>query len=361
MPGVRIAVLAPVWSAIPPPGYGGVETVVAALTDGLVDAGHDVTLFATGDSRTKATLASVLPEPPDRPARRTAAEVRHAVECLLRADEFDVVNSHLGPLAGGLSVASTKPLVHTVADPIDRARDLWGQLARLNPSLLLISVSRRQQELAPELPWLAVCHNGLPLENYRFRAERGGYLAFLGRMSPDKGCEIAIAVAHRTGLQLRIGAKLREQHERDYFATFVEPHLGNGVEYIGEPTHVEKIDLLGGALATLFPVTAEEAFGLVAAESMACGTPVIALRRGAVPEVVAHGVTGVVAEDEDGLVAGVESAHTFARAACRRHVEERFSTEPLVQRYELAYELALRRSAIRAERASRRRSARGRR
>jgi hypothetical protein len=184
----------------------------------LIDAGHDVTLFATGDSETKATLVATLSEPPTRPGRRTASEVEHALECFLRTDEFDVINSHLGPLGGALSFYSRTPVVHTVSDPIDRTGALWAKLAQFNPSLLLVSVSRRQQELAPDLPWLAACHNGLPLERYPFRSKPGDYLAFVGRMSPDKGCAEAIAVARRAKLPLRIGAKVHEDHEEAYFA-----------------------------------------------------------------------------------------------------------------------------------------------
>jgi glycosyltransferase involved in cell wall biosynthesis len=338
---MRVALLAPVSTPVPPDAYGGAEAVVGTLADGLVDAGHEVTLFATGDSRTKATLVAPLDEPPTRPGRRTEAEVHHALTCLKRADEFDVVSSHLGVLGAAISNGGAPPFVHTVTDPIDRTRVTWRLAAGTATHVRLVSVSRRQQELAPDLPWLANCYNGLPLERYPFRAEAGDYLAFLGRMSPDKGCHLAIEVARAAGLPLRIAGKMREDHEQEYFDAQVRPRLNANAEYLGEVDDDEKVGLLGGALATLYPVDVEEAFGLVMAESMACGTPVIALRRGAVPEVVEHGRTGFVVEEVGEMAPAVADLSQLERAECRRHVEERFSAEQLVTSYENAFMRAL--------------------
>ena len=288
---MRIAVLAPVATPVPPAAYGGAEAVVGALADGLVDDGHDVTLFATGDSQTKATLIAPLDEPPTRPGRRTNAEVHHALTCLKRADEFDVVSSHLGVLGAAVSNGDAPPFVHT--------------------------------------------------ERYRFRSEGGDYLAFLGRMSPDKGCHVAIEVAKAAGLPLRIAGKMHEDHEREYFDAQVRPKLDGGAEYLGEIDHDEKVDLLRGGLATLYPVDVEEAFGLVMAESMACGTPVIALRRGAVPEVIDDGRTGIVVDEPAQMAAAVDEVGKLDRAQCRLHVEEHFSTKQLVASYEQAFVRAL--------------------
>jgi glycosyltransferase involved in cell wall biosynthesis len=338
---MRIAVLAPVATPVPPAAYGGAEAVVGALADGLVDAGHQVTLFATGDSETKATLVAPLEEPPTRPGRRVNAEVHHALTCLKRADEFDVVSSHLGVLGAAVSSGGAPPFVHTVSDPIDKTAETWRLAAATAPRVRLVSVSRRQQELAPDLPWLANCYNGLPLERYPFRSEGGDYLAFLGRMSPDKGCHVAIEVAKAAGLPLRIAGKMHEDHEREYFDAQVRPKLDGDAEYLGEIDNDEKVELLGGAVATLYPVDVEEAFGLVMAESMACGTPVIALRRGAVPEVVDDGRTGFVVDEPAQMAAAVDKVGKLDRARCRLHVEEHFSTEQLVASYEQAFVRAL--------------------
>jgi glycosyltransferase involved in cell wall biosynthesis len=215
-----------------------------------------------------------------------------------------------------------------------RRRGLWQKLARLSPSLGLVAIFDRQRELAPDLPWVATIPNPLDLSRYRFKERTEGYLAFLGRMSPDKGAEHAIAVAERAGLPLKIGAKLREPHEEEYFEEAVRPHLHDGVEFLGELDHDGKVDLLGGAIATLFPSEVEEAFGLVPVESMACGTPVIALHNGAIPELADDGRTGFVVEDESGMLQDVERVEGLDRAACRRHVEEAFALERIVAEYE---------------------------
>jgi glycosyltransferase involved in cell wall biosynthesis len=331
-----IALLSPIQEVVPPDGYGGVESVVADLADALVEAGHDVTLFARKGSDTKAKLVATTDELPEQPGRRLEAELEHAVESFLRADEFDVVSSHLGVTAAALR-PPTAPVVHTVSDPMDRARPLWEKLARLSPGLQLIAVSDRQRELAPGLPWAATIPNPVDAGRYRFEERPDGYLAFLGRMSPDKGADHAIEVARRAGLQLKIGAKLRDPHEEEYFDEAVRPHLDDGVEYLGELDHDGKVELLGGALAILVPAQIEEAFGLVLVESMACGTPVIAFGDGAIPEVVVDGRTGFVVDDEAQMLGALERVEGIDRAACRRYVEEVFAPSRIVAAYERCF------------------------
>jgi glycosyltransferase involved in cell wall biosynthesis len=338
---MRIALLSPIRSAVPPDGYGGVESLVALLADGLEDAGHEVTLFATADSQTKAKLVAPIEEPPPQPGRLADAEVRHAVECVAHAHEFDLISGHLGVLGGALCGPLATPSVHTVSDPVDRAGPIWSRVAEVWPRTRLISTSLRQQQLAPDLPWAANCYNGLELDRYPFTAESDGYLAFLGRMSPDKGCSEAIDVAQDAGMPLRIGAKVEEAHERDYFERHVAPELGDDVQFFGELSHDEKTGLLGGATATLFPVDVEEAFGLVLIESMACGTPVIASPRGAVPEVVEDGHTGILVEHVSGMADAATRAGRLDRAACREHVRGLFSAKRVVAAYEQAFEKVL--------------------
>jgi glycosyltransferase involved in cell wall biosynthesis len=340
---MRIGLLSPIRSAVPPDGYGGVESVVAVLADGLVAAGHDVTLFATADSKTRAKLVSVVDEPPTKPGRLADAEVEHAVECLAHASEFDLISGHLGVLGAALCGPSGTPSVHTVSDPVDRTGPIWQRIAAVWPRTRLVSTSLRQQELAPELPWVGNCYNGLDLERYPFANEPGTYLAFLGRMSPDKGCLEAIEIARETGLPLRIGAKLAEPHEREYFGRCIEPELGDGIEYLGELSHKQKVELLGGALATLFPVEVEEAFGLVLIESMACGTPPIATREGAVPEVVEDGHAGILVDGAAEMADAVGRARGIDRRSCRDHVERRFSASQVVAAYEEAFDRLLER------------------
>jgi glycosyltransferase involved in cell wall biosynthesis len=339
---VRIAILSPVWFPVPPVGYGGIEWVVSLLADGLVEAGHDVTLFASGDSFTKAKLAAVFEDAPSAEIGKTGAELRHALACYERAEEFDIVNDHSGPLAAGLGAAARTPVVHTVHGPLTgRDGELYASLARVAPQVGLISLSLNQRTPQPDLPWVATCHNALDLDAYPVHSERGEYLLFLGRMSADKGCHRACEVAREAGVPLRIAGKMREPAEREYFEEHVAPHLGDGIEYLGETSHGKKVALLQNARATLFPIEWEEPFGLVMIESMACGTPVIATRWGAVPEVIEHGRSGIIVDDHREMAAALADADRLDPLDCRRSVEERFSAERMVREYEAAYAAVL--------------------
>jgi glycosyltransferase involved in cell wall biosynthesis len=339
---VKIAILAPAWFAVPPTGYGGIEWVVSLLADGLVDAGHDVTLFASGDSRTKAKLASVFPEAPNRMIGRTFWELRHALSCFVRADEFDVINDHTGMLGAVLGATVSTPVAHTVHGPLAGAPgEMYEAMSRVAPRVGLISISMNQRKPKPHLNWIANCHNALDFSVYPVKPHRGDYLLFLGRLSPDKGAHRAVAVAMETGLPLKIAGKMHEQKEREYFHELVEPHLVDGIEYLGEVTHGEKVELLQNARATLFPIEWEEPFGLVMIESMACGTPVIATRWGAVPEVIEHGRSGIIVDHYNEMSAALEAADRLDPIELRRYVEEEFSPHRMVRDYLAAYEAAI--------------------
>jgi glycosyltransferase involved in cell wall biosynthesis len=346
---LEIAVISPVWFPVPPTGYGGIEWIVWLLADGLVDAGHDVTLFAAGESRTKAKLVSVFEHAPSELIGQTLPEVHHALACYERAADFDVVNDHSGLPGAALGGGVSTPVVHTVHGPLDgEAGPIYDQLARFAPNVGLISISMNQRKPRPHLPWLANCPNALDFSLYPVKPHRGEYLLFLGRMSPDKGCHRAIAVAAETGLPLKIAGKLREAGEMEYFREFVEPHLGEQIQYLGEVTHGEKVELLQHARATLFPIEWEEPFGLVMIESMACGTPVIATRWGAVPEVIEHGRSGIIVEDYRIIPYALEEADRLDPMECRRYVEQRFAPERMVADYVRAYRAAIELHAARA-------------
>jgi glycosyltransferase involved in cell wall biosynthesis len=339
---VRIAIVSPVWFPVPPSGYGGIEWVVSLLADGLAEAGHDVTLFASGDSFSKAELAFVFPEAPSAEIGKTTPELRHALCCYERADDFDIVNDHSGPLAAALGATVETPVVHTVHGPlVGPDGDLYAALARVAPEVGLISVSMNQRKPQPDLPWVANCHNALDLDAYPVHSDRGEYLLFLGRMSASKGCHRAVEVALEAGVPLKIAGKMREPPEREYFETYVAPHLGGGIEYLGETSHAKKVALLQNARATLFPIEWEEPFGLVMIESMACGTPVIATRWGAVPEVIDHGRSGIVVDDYREMAGVLAQADELEPLECRRAVEELFSAERMVRDYVAAYEAVL--------------------
>jgi glycosyltransferase involved in cell wall biosynthesis len=282
---------------VPPPRYGGTETVVSLLADGLTAAGHDVTLFAAGDSTTNASLSSVYERAPTGRIGQALPELHHCLACFERAEDFDVINDHSGFPAAAIGGLLDTPVLHTVHGPLDgEGGRIYGQIARTAPHLGLISVSLSQQRAMPELPWVANCPNAIDPSLYPWTAQKGDYLLFLGRMGHHKGAHRAIAVAREAGLPLKIAAKCREPAEIAYFRELVEPHLGGKIEYVGEVGGSDKIELLQGARATLFPIDWQEPFGLVMVESLACGTPVIATGRGSVPEVIEHGRTGIIVE-----------------------------------------------------------------
>jgi glycosyltransferase involved in cell wall biosynthesis len=341
---VRVAVLSPVWFPVPPSGYGGIEWVVWLLADGLVDAGHEVTLFASGDSRSKARLDYVFAEAPSEWIGQTFPDLRHVLHCFVQQDDFDLISDHTGMLAAGLGGMLRIPVAHTVHGPVDGiAGAMYQQIGRIAPSVGLISISMNQRKVHPELNWVANCPNALEFDLYPYAPHRGDYLLFLGRMSHAKGAHRAVRTAIETGLPLKIAGKLREPLEKRYFDEYVRPHLSSTIEYLGEVSHGEKVELLQHARATLFPIKWEEPFGLVMIESLACGTPVIASRWGAVPEVLQPGSGGVIVDDWRDAARGIEEADAIDPATCRRYVEERYAPERMVHDYVQAFEAMLER------------------
>ena len=339
---MRVAMLAPPWFPVPPPAYGGTEAVVSLLTEGLVERGVDVTLFATGDSRTRANLECVYQDAPSEKIGDLSTEMDHVLACLGRAADFDLVHDHSGLLAVTLAASVETPFVHTAHGPFDgHLRDLYAKAMAFNPRAALISLTDAQRRPAPELPWIACCPNAIDVARFPLRDGHDGYLAFLGRMSPEKGAHNAIEVARASGCDLLIAAKCREPAERAYFDAFVRPNLGNGIEYVGELGHEDKASLLRDARALLSPIEWEEPFGLVLIEAAACGTPVIAFRRGSVPEVVADGVTGFVVDTLPQMAAALERVDDLSALAMREHVERCFSPSRMVRDYLRAYALVV--------------------
>jgi glycosyltransferase involved in cell wall biosynthesis len=335
---MKVGMVAPVWVPIPPEGYGGVEWVVHHLVTGLARNGVDVVLAASGDSTTPARrlITSLDAAPGDRMGD-PLPELIHAVEAYaddeLRA--CDVIHDHTlaGPVvASGLGL----PILHTEHGPI------LEEVARLAASLRdvkRIAISAAQRDSAPQLDWIAMIHNGIDVDAFPFHAEKGDHLAFLGRMNPDKGVVQAIHLAKRLGRPLRIAAKMRERGEHEYFDREVAPLLGHGIDYLGELGTDDKQKLLGSAAALAFPLQWDEPFGLAMVEALACGTPVLALARGSVPEIIDDGVTGVVASSLDELVE--RSAVELGRldpAACRDAATKRFGLDRLVDDHLRLYE-----------------------
>jgi glycosyltransferase involved in cell wall biosynthesis len=338
---MRIAQVAPLFESVPPRLYGGTERVVSYLTETLVQRGHDVTLFASGDSRTAATLVSVVPQ-----ATRFGPQTREVLGMDVvrqlglvfeRAAEFDVIHCHVDFPAFPFGTLASTPTVHTVHGRLDVPRLV--PLFRQFRHVPLVSISDAQRRpLAPlGVRWLATVHHGIPLAHYPLGSGAGGYLAFLGRLSPEKQAELAIEIARRVGLPLRIAAKV-DGTDRDYFEQTIVPLLDDPlVDFLGEIGEDAKPSFLGEARALLFPIDWPEPFGLVMIEAMACGTPVVARPCGSVPEIVDSGRTGFVADTLLELVEAVKRVDEIDRQACRRHVEAHFSATRMAEDYERVY------------------------
>jgi glycosyltransferase involved in cell wall biosynthesis len=333
---LRIAQVAPLYEAVPPALYGGTERVVAYLCDSLVELGHDVTLFASAESRTKAHLV-----PMRRQAIRlqstclksdVAAHLAMLDEVRKWKDSFDVLHFHTDLLHFPLFVDVAERTVTTLHGRLDIA-DLSEVYLRW-PQFPLVSISNHQREPLPFANWLATVPHGLPEDLLRPSVgQPQGYLAFLGRMSPEKRPDRAIAIAKRTGHKLRIAAKV-DQGDKAYFHEHVEPLLNDPmVEFIGEIGEREKSSFLSNAAAVLFPIDWPEPFGLVLVEAMACGTPVIAWRRGAVEEIVDDGLTGFIVDNEDEAVAAIGQLSNIDRQAVRRTFEQRFTARTMAHNY----------------------------
>ena len=331
---MRIGIVAPVWFPVPPSGYGGIELVVSLLADGLVDAGHDVTLFASGGSRTKATLISPMPEPPDPSELGNPwYDALHAVTAYRQVDGFDVVHDHAGisgPACGAI-LRGRPPVVHTLHGPwTPQTRLFYGATAN---DLHLVAISDAQRADNPDVPYLGTVHNGIDLRAYPFVEEKEDFLVYIGRAISDKGPKEAITIARRAGLPLHMILKRGEAPEREYFESEIKPLLASDVELYENVTHETKVDLLGRARAMVFPIRWPEPFGLVMVEAMACGTPVVTTNWGAAVEVVDDGVTGFRRDGEDDLVEAVGKAATISPARCRARVEEHFSATAMVNNY----------------------------
>ncbi|HTT86495.1 MAG TPA: glycosyltransferase family 4 protein [Acidimicrobiales bacterium] len=337
---MRIALIAPPWTPIPPPLYGGIELVVDQLARGLVAAGQDVTLYATGDSTCPVPKRWVLEHSEGMRIGMAVPELRHVVHAYNDIADHDVVHDHtvVGPFYAerfpGL------PVVTTIHGPFnDELSDLYTALGTRVP---IIAISHAQKRDATGVPIARVIHHGLEASAFPF-GDGGGdadgdYLVFLGRMAADKGAHRAIEVARRAGARVLMAAKMRETWERAYFERQVEPLLGPDAVYLGEVPHERKVELLANARALLFPIRWNEPFGMVMLEAMACGTPVLAFPEGAAPEVVDDGTTGYLCTDTADMIEAVGRLDKLRRADCRAAVEGYFSTERMVAEHVELYQ-----------------------
>ncbi|MGH2760605.1 MAG: glycosyltransferase family 4 protein [Actinomycetota bacterium] len=335
---MRIAQVAPLYESVPPKYYGGTERVVSCLTEELVRQGHDVTLFASGDSETAARLVPV--------AHRSLRLDKHCIDefahhilllehVVAAQEDFDVIHFHLGYMHFPIARRLTTPHLSTQHGRLDLA-DLMGLYSTFR-ELPNVSISNDQRAPMPWMNWTATVYNGLPESTFRFHESPGDYFAFLGRISPEKRVDRAIEVAKRLKVPLRIAAKV-DRVDVEYFETSVHPLLDHPlIEYVGEIGEGEKSEFLGHAGALIFPIDWPEPFGLVMIEALACGTPVIAYRRGSVPEVITHGVDGFIVDSIDDAVTAATST-TIDRRKCRETFERRFSASRMATAYVAAYE-----------------------
>lgn len=339
---MRIAQLAPLAESVPPKLYGGTERVIAWLVDELVELGHDVTLFASGDSKTNGKLHPVWP----RALRlgRRGADPNAACALLIeaiaeRAGDFDVIHSHVDWLPLPVLSRTGMPFLTTMHGRLDLPglSDVIGAF----PNAPFVSISDNQRRPLPDANWIATIQHGLPKDLLRPSYEPGSYLAFLGRLTADKGPEAAIRIARVARMPLRIAAKI-PRAETAYFKKKLEPNIDGGeIQLVGEVDEIRKQPFLAGAAALLFPIGWPEPFGLVMIEAMACGTPVIAYRAGSVPEVVEDGVTGFIVDDEEQAIRAVNELGRLDRRVVRVRFEERFAASRMAKEYEHRYRALL--------------------
>jgi glycosyltransferase involved in cell wall biosynthesis len=331
---MRIAQVAPLTEAVPPQLYGGTERVISWLTEELVSLGHDVTLFASGDSVTAAKLEAMWPRSLrlDGTVRDPNALHMTTIEKVFRrAHEFDFIHFHLDYYPFSLMSRQPTPFLTTMHGRLDLPEH--RPTFEIFSGVPIVSISNAQRRPVPKANWIATVPHGLPANLLQPQLVQPRYLAFLGRISPEKRLDRAIGIARRCGLPLRIAAKV-DRADQDYFDEMIKPLLAtSGVEYIGEIGDDRKADFLSGALALLVPIDWPEPFGLSMIEAMACGAPVIAFNRGSVPEVVDDGVTGFVVEDETSAAAAVLKIGSLSRGVIRRRFEERFTARRMAEDY----------------------------
>jgi glycosyltransferase involved in cell wall biosynthesis len=339
---LRIAQVSPLYESVPPKLYGGTERVVSYLTEELVNLGHEVTLFASGDSKTKARLVPGCPKSLRLSPDCIDQLAHHFVmldELFGRADDFDIIHFHIDYLHFPLSRNAGVPQLTTLHGRLDLP-DL-PPLYHRYPDMPVVSISRSQRTPLPFANWVANVYHGLPAGSMSLGDGGGKYLAFLGRICPEKRVDRAIEIALRVGMPLKIAAKI-DRVDREYFDSKIKPMLDHpGIEYIGEIAENQKSDFLGNAYAYLFPIDWPEPFGLTMIESMACGTPTIAFRRGSVPELINEGTSGLIVDNMEEAVSAVAKVASMDRSACRDDFEARFTSSRMAKDYVKLYQSIL--------------------
>ena len=335
---MKIAMLSPIAWRTPPRQYGPWENVVSLLTEGLVDRGIDVTLFATADSKTRGHLVSVCPRgyAEDPEILPKVWECLHISEVFERGEQFDLIHNHFDYLPLTYTGMTTTPIVTTIHG--FSSPKILPVYKKYNKKTFYVAISKADK--CPELEYIATIHHGIDLHQFTFRPDHGKYLLFFGRIHPEKGTRECIEVARQTGMKLIIAGIIQDQ---GYFDLQVKPHLDDDrIIYVGSAGPEKRDELLGGAYALLHPINFDEPFGLSVVEAMACGTPVIAFNRGSMPEIIADGITGFLVHSLDEMAEAVVKAKQLDRLQCRKLIKERFSADRMVQDYIGVYEKIIR-------------------
>ena len=343
---MKIAMVMPPWFKIPPESYGGIEIIVSLLTDGLIEKGHEVTLFTISESQSKARIFTVFNEEMksylDRPPSSFLnIALTHTLASYfeIAKGNYDIIHDHTWK--EGLACASFMniPIVHTLHSPIDEENKRFYSLFRNHPGIYFITISNFQQSCLPGLKYAATVYNSIEFSKYPFSEEKEDFFFYMGRFNAEKAPHLACEVASKLGKKLILAGKVHEEAERTYFDQYIKPYLNDNISYIGPLGHwsEEKMRLFSRAKAYLYPIQWDEPFGITMAEAIACGTPVVTFKKGAAPEVIAHGVTGFVVETMEEFIEALEHIDEISPQACRNRAESMFTSRAMVDNYERAY------------------------
>jgi len=335
---LRLAFAMPPWFDVPPAAYGGIESLVGDLIGALIERGHTIFMVGVGTNGTAAEFRRTFDLPQAERLGQALPEVVNAALANGHINDLDIDVVHDHSLAGPLTARGRKvPTVMTAHGPCAGDMATYYRALSSNNDANLVAISQSQRSLAPDVHWVGTVYNALKAADYPFRRDKDDFVLFMGRMSPDKGAHLAIDAARSAGRRIVLAGKIKEEIEHTYFEAEVKPRLGGDAEFIGEANMTAKKELYASAQCLVFPIRWDEPFGLVMIEAMACGTPVVALNRGSVPEVVVDGVTGFIRTDPEELPAAINSAGTIDPLACRHHVEERFDVSTMAAGYEQVY------------------------
>jgi len=341
---MKIAMIAAPIERIPPNKYGGTERVVSALTEELVRRGHKVTLFASGDSKTSATLDASFPKPlreaypsPGEIMKRIQTTLLHLGKAYARQDEFDIIHDHTSYFGMSFAQSCHVPVVATLHGELNQ--DNVAMYEKLDKAHL-VTISQSQRKLAPHLQYAATVHNGLDMQHYPFGNEHRGYLLAVGRFTPEKGIHNAITIAKKLGMSLIIAAKLEDQY-KEYFTTKIKPFLNDKIRWVGEVNEKQRNALMSRARCFLHPLEWAEPFGLTLIEAMACGTPVVAFKKGSMMEIIQDGKNGYLANNIAEMIRAIRNIDKIDRKYCRNYVLQKFSAKRMAQAYEAVYAATL--------------------